>query len=48
MAVEAIVLAASSAPFMPMDVPPADTACHEWAAVPGTHVAALIPAVGTS
>ena len=48
MAVEAIVLAASSAPFIPMDVPPADTACHECAAVPGTYVAVLTPAVGTS
>ena len=41
------VFAASSAPFTPIDVPPDATACHEWDAVPGTHVAVLKPAVGT-
>ena len=43
-----IVLAANSVPFNPILVPPAATACHECAAVPGTHVAVLIPAVGTT
>ena len=30
----------------PMLVPPAATACHEWAGVPGTQQAVLKPAVG--
>ena len=46
-AVFAKVFAASSAPFNPIDVPPDATACHECAAVPGTQVAVLNPAVGT-
>ncbi len=35
----AIVLAATIIPFVPIPVPPAAIACHEWATVPGTHVA---------
>ncbi len=31
-----------------MDMPPAETACQEWADVPGTHVATLAPEVGTN
>ena len=46
--IEAIVFAAGSAPFIPIDVPPDATACHECDAVPGTQVAVLTPAVGTS
>jgi hypothetical protein len=46
-AVCAIVRPATSMPFVPIDVPPAATACHECAVVPGTHVAVLRPAVGT-
>ena len=44
----AIVLAANSAPLSPIEVPPDATACQEWAAVPGTHVAVRKPAVGTT
>ena len=44
----AIVCAANSAPLRPIEVPPVETACHECAAVPGTHVAVLNPAVGTT
>ena len=40
-------MAATSAPFNPIDVLPIATACHECAAVPGTQVAVLKPAVGT-
>lgn len=47
MALIANVFAASSAPLSPIEVPPEATACHECDAVPGTHVAALNPAVGT-
>ncbi len=43
----ASVLAAKIMPLAPMLVPPAAIACHECAAVPGTHVAVLRPAVGT-
>ena len=39
--------AASSVPFKPIDVAPKATACQECAAVPGTQVAVLKPAVGT-
>ena len=35
-------------PLRPMLVPPAATACHEWAGVPGTQQAVLKPAVGTT
>ena len=44
----ASVLAATTIPFSPIEVPPAAIACQEWAGVPGTQVAALIPAVGTT
>jgi len=43
----ASVFAAIHIPFDPMLVPPAATACQLWAAVPGTQVAVLNPAVGT-
>ena len=46
-AVKAMVLAAINIPLMPILVPPAATACQVCAEVPGTHVAALMPAVGT-
>src|SRR5688500_17953497 len=42
-----MVLAATIIPLAPMLMPDAATACHEWAAVPGTHVAAPICTVGT-
>ena len=47
MAVMAMVFAATIIPFVPIEVPPAATACQLWADVPDTHVAARIPAVGT-
>ena len=40
-------LAAKVEPLVPIDVPPAATACHECDEVPGTHVAILTPDVGT-
>src|SRR5688572_31459274 len=46
-AVRAIVFAATIIPLAPMLMPDAATACHECAAVPGTHVAAPICTVGT-
>ena len=47
MAVMASVFAATIMPLLPMSVPPAAMACHEWADVPGIQVAARMPAVGT-
>ena len=44
----ASVLAATTMPFSPIDMPPAAMACHEWAGVPGTQVAVVIPTVGTT
>src|SRR6218665_162237 len=41
-------LDAAFIPFMPMDIPPAATACQLCAEVPGTHVAVDSPAVGTT
>ena len=46
-AVAVRVLVANSAPLSPIDVPPDATACQECAAVPGTQLATLTPAVGT-
>ena len=43
----AMVFAATIMPFVPIEVPPAATACQLCAEVPGTQVAARIPAVGT-
>ena len=45
--VKASVFAATIIPFIPMLVPPAATACQLCAELPGTHVAALKPTVGT-
>src|SRR5687767_100284 len=45
--VSAMVLAATIIPLAPMLMPDAATACQEWAAVPGTQVAAPICTVGT-
>src|SRR5688572_2478990 len=42
-----MVFAATIIPLAPMLMPDAATACHECAAVPGTHVAAPICTVGT-
>ncbi len=46
LAVAARTRAARIIPLRPMLVPPAATACHEWAGVPGTQQAVLKPAVG--
>ena len=40
--------AARIIPLRPMVVPPAATACHECAEVPGTQQAVVNPAVGTT
>ena len=47
-AVAASVRAARTIPLRPMVVPPAATACHECAEVPGTQQAVVNPAVGTT
>ena len=47
-AVAASTRAARTIPLRPMVVPPAATACQEWAEVPGTQQAVVNPAVGTT
>src|SRR5580704_2179722 len=47
-AVAARTRLARSIPFRPMPVPPAATACHECAEVPGTQQPVENPAVGTT
>src|ERR1039458_7744533 len=43
----ASVRAATSIPLRPMIIPACAVACQEWAAVPGTYVAAVKESVGT-